>query len=102
MAKNSQAIPAWVLYPGIALIAFVVWRKFRAVQGTTYWLSLLGGKKFHSIGMQNKIRIDGYGDSRFGANRSDHSHNGLDLVVTPGESILSPITGKILKYAFLT
>lgn len=96
MAKNSRAIPTWAVYPGIALIAFVVWRKFSAGE----WLKLPGRKKFHPIGKQNKIRIDGYGDGRFGARRSDHSHNGIDLVVTPGESILSPITGKVVRYSY--
>ncbi len=98
MAKNSRAIPPWALYPGIALIAFVVWRKFSAGE----WLKLPGSKRFHSIGKQNKIRSDGYGDGRFGASRDQgkRQHEGIDLVVTPGESILSPITGKIVRYAY--
>lgn len=102
MAKNSRAIPNWALYPGIALIAFVVWRKFSAGQGTAEWLKLPGGKKFHAIGKQNKIRNDGYGKGYFGASRDSGKrlHNGIDLVVTPGESILSPITGKILQYSY--
>ena len=101
MAKHSRAIPSWALYPGIALITFVVWRKFSTGQGAAEWLKLPGRKKFHPIGKQNKIRIDGYGDGRFGANRSDHQHNGVDLIVTQGESILSPITGKIMRYSYL-
>ena len=98
MAKNSRAMPTWAIYPGIALIAFVVWRKFSAGE----WLKLPGGKKFHSIGKQNKIRSDGYGNGRFGASRDQgkRQHEGIDLVVTPGESILSPITGKIVRYAY--
>ena len=77
-----------------------MWRKFSTGQSAVEWLKLPGGKKFHSIGKQNKIRNDGYGYGRFGARRSGHSHNGIDLVVTPGESILSPITGKIVRYAY--
>lgn len=103
MAKNSRAIPTWAVYPGIALIAFVVWRKFSTGQrgsGLLDWLP--GSQKFHSIGKQNKIRSDGYGSGYFGASRDQgkRKHNGIDLVVTPGESILSPITGKILKYSY--
>lgn len=102
MAKYSQPIPTWALYPGIALIAFVVWHKFSPGQGATKWLNLLSGKKFPPIGKQNKIRIDGYGDGRFGASRDQgkRQHDGIDLVVTPGESISSPITGKIVRYAY--
>ncbi|AEE49466.1 hypothetical protein [Haliscomenobacter hydrossis] len=52
MAKNSRAIPTWALYPGIALIAFVVWRKFSTGQSAAEWLKLPRGKKFHSTEMQ--------------------------------------------------
>lgn len=50
-----------------------------------------------------KSRIaDKYGSGQYGASRnaSRRKHNGLDIIVTAGEEIKSPITGSIVRQAF--
>ena len=44
-------------------------------------------------------RLDSWGYGHFGADRGNHSHEGVDFVATPGEQILSPIDGTITRIA---
>jgi len=44
------------------------------------------------------VRNDGWGQGRFGTNRGSKQHDGLDLIVTPGQPIFSMITGSVEKY----
>lgn len=84
MANKRRLFPEWAIYPGIAAIAIALfWRR----------------SAFHRIARKNQIRVDSKGDGHFNASRGDRAHNGLDLVVTPGETIYSPIAGKVVRYA---
>jgi murein DD-endopeptidase MepM/ murein hydrolase activator NlpD len=44
---------------------------------------------------------DPYGSGQFGAPRDHHSrqHNGLDVVANPGDTVLSPIEGDVVREA---
>jgi len=44
-----------------------------------------------------RIRSDPKGDGHFGTSRTGHVHQGVDLVVVPGEVLTSPIAGKVLR-----
>lgn len=43
------------------------------------------------------IRRDAAGDGRYGATRKGHTHEGLDLIATPGETVLAPFDGYYLR-----
>ena len=45
---------------------------------------------------------DPFGNGTFGASRDGgtRSHNGVDVVATPGQAILSPISGKVVRIAY--
>lgn len=47
-----------------------------------------------------RIRKDASGDGRFGARRSTHTHQGVDLLVTPGETVRSPIAGRFVREGY--
>lgn len=42
---------------------------------------------------------DAWGSGAFGAPRGERTHRGLDIVANPGEAILSPIDGEIVREA---
>lgn len=89
MANKRRLFPQWAIYPGIAAIAIALfWRR-------------LGFSGTWRISSKNQIRVDKLGDGHFGSSRSGGSrdHNGIDLVVTPGETIYSPIAGTVARYA---
>jgi len=44
-------------------------------------------------------RLDSWGYGHFGADRGNHSHEGIDFVATPGEQILAPIDGTVERIA---
>lgn len=44
-----------------------------------------------------RIRVDAKGDGHFGTGRAGHTHQGVDLVVTPGSVVTSPITGRVVR-----
>ena len=44
------------------------------------------------------VRDDEWGSGRFGANRGRKQHDGLDLIITPGQPTFSMITGNVEKY----
>lgn len=50
-------------------------------------------RKFGNVLDVQRIRVDPSGDGHFGAEREGHIHHGVDLLVTPGEVVRSPITG---------
>ncbi len=47
-----------------------------------------------------KMRNDSRGDGFFGASRGRRTHNGLDIVVTSGSAVYSPIEGVIFRKAY--
>lgn len=57
-------------------------------------------KAFAKLTKNNIYRgEDPLGDGAFGANRSGgRKHKGIDIVAKPGETIFSPITGKVTRF----
>lgn len=47
----------------------------------------------------HEIRSDGQGDGHYGASRGGRKHTGVDYVCKPGQGILSPIPGVVLRIA---
>lgn len=47
-----------------------------------------------------KIRNDSQGDGFFGASRGRRSHNGIDIIVTPGSAVYCPIEGVMFRMAY--
>lgn len=54
-------------------------------------------RAFANILPVQRIRRDPMGDGNFGASRTGHVHEGVDLVVVPGEVLTSPIRGEVLR-----
>ena len=46
------------------------------------------------------IRSDSWGNGNFGSSRGDRQHQGVDIEVFEGETIYSPIPGKINRVAY--
>jgi hypothetical protein len=44
------------------------------------------------------VRNDGWGEGMFGSKRGSKQHDGIDLIVTPGQPIFSMIDGTVEKY----
>ena len=44
--------------------------------------------------------VDDWGSGLFGASRGSRTHNGEDLVMSPGSLILSPVSGTIDSFGF--
>jgi hypothetical protein len=44
------------------------------------------------------VRDDEWGNGQFGARRGTKKHDGVDLIVTPGQPIFSMISGAVEKY----
>ncbi|UUC45590.1 M23 family metallopeptidase [Flavobacterium cerinum] len=58
-------------------------------------------KAFAAIVPNQKIRgCDAHGCGSFGASRGGRTHNGVDVVVTPGQNIVSPISGTITRFPY--
>ena len=56
-------------------------------------------KAFAKITKDNLDRgEDPLGDGSFGASRGNRKHKGIDIVASPGETIFSPITGKVTRF----
>lgn len=50
--------------------------------------------------LQNqRIRVDAKGSGYYNASRTGHTHQGIDLITTPGEYIRAPFAGKINRQA---
>lgn len=65
-------------------------------------LLMKSNKAFASLTKPNqKLRgCDPLGCGSFGASRGSRSHNGIDIVATPGQDIFSPINGKVTRVAY--
>jgi murein DD-endopeptidase MepM/ murein hydrolase activator NlpD len=48
---------------------------------------------------KNLIRNDEMGDGHFGSKRGDRTHKGIDLLCIPGQTIVSPIHGHVVRVA---
>jgi hypothetical protein len=46
------------------------------------------------------IRSDSEGDGHYGARRGAVRHKGIDLLCVPGQDVLSPVAGFMLRVAF--
>ena len=46
-----------------------------------------------------RMRNDNWGQGHFGAKRGNRTHQGIDLVVSPGQSIKSPVAGVVVRKA---
>jgi hypothetical protein len=58
-------------------------------------------KAFAAIVPNQRIRgCDPAGCGSFGADRGGHKHQGVDIVTTVGQNILSPILGVISRFPF--
>lgn len=80
-------------------IAPVIWGI--TVTGLIILLTMTAKKAFAAIVPNQKFRgCDTHGCGSFGASRGGRKHEGVDVVVTPGTKILSPITGKVIRYPF--
>lgn len=103
MATKNKLIPDWAILPGIAAVGLGIWQ-FSSGKGSNPLAWLTDGTtntddtRFHRIVQYPKLRDDKQGDGRFGSSRGSRKHNGLDLVVTPGETIFSPIAGKVIRH----
>ena len=42
---------------------------------------------------------DEWGRGNFGAPRGDHTHRGIDIIVSPGDDIFAPLDGEIVRTA---
>lgn len=47
-----------------------------------------------------KIRTDAAGNGNFNAGRIGHVHQGVDLLVAPGQPVFMPFTGKVVRRAY--
>lgn len=48
-----------------------------------------------------QMRNDTQGQGSFGAIRSGHKHQGIDLVCSPGEAVFSPVDGVVTRKFFV-
>ena len=56
--------------------------------------------RFHGITASGGVRrLDAWGQGHFGAGRGNRRHDGVDFVALPGEEILSPIDGNLIRIA---
>jgi murein DD-endopeptidase MepM/ murein hydrolase activator NlpD len=70
------------------------------ILGTLSLLYLMTtSKALAKVTKTNKIRgCDPKGCGYFGASRGDRDHAGIDIITFTGESIFSPITGKVTRH----
>lgn len=56
-------------------------------------------KKLSKLVAKQLIRTsDAYGSGHYGAKRTNHVHQGIDIITIPSENIFSPISGKITRF----
>jgi murein DD-endopeptidase MepM/ murein hydrolase activator NlpD len=55
---------------------------------------------FHRVTSGGRRGRDRWGSGSFGASRGGRSHKGVDFVVAPGESVLSPIDGVVVRQLY--
>ena len=46
------------------------------------------------------MRNDAAGSGYFGAPRGNNLHQGVDLIANPGQEVYSPITGRVVRWAY--
>ncbi len=65
-------------------------------------LFLISTKKaFAAVVSNQQLRgCDPKGCGGFGDSRTGHVHQGIDIVVSPGETVNSPISGTVTRYPF--
>lgn len=64
-------------------------------------LLMKGNKALAAVTKNQRLRdCDPFGCGNFGAPRGTRKHNGIDLIVSPGQDIFSPITGKVTRIAY--
>ncbi|MBT3422925.1 MAG: M23 family metallopeptidase [Bacteroidetes bacterium] len=87
----------WWIIGGIGLAAILTNKKTTSFMETN-------ALKLHKLFTSNfaKIRKDIAGDGHYGASRSNgtRKHAGVDLEVSPGQSILAPFKAKIIREAY--
>ena len=76
----------WYILGGLTFIAFIMSSK----------------KAFANVvsGSQKIRDCDPLGCGYFGASRGSRKHGGIDVIVSKGDNILSPISGKITRHGF--
>ena len=58
-------------------------------------------KVFGKLTDSNKIRpADEWGSGAFGASRNGRKHEGVDIVVYPGQELKSPVSGTVKRIAY--
>ena len=55
--------------------------------------------QFHRVTEGPSRGLDSWGSGQFGAGRGGHIHRGLDIVTDPGQRVLSPIDGDVVREA---
>jgi len=59
-----------------------------------------GNKAFGAVVTGQRIRgCDPQGCGSFGAPRSDHTHQGIDIVAAPGAQVFAPISGTVTRHS---
>ena len=53
----------------------------------------------HSVTSGPTRKVDKWGSGQYGTGRHDHVHQGLDLQARPGDQILAPISGQVVRQA---
>lgn len=43
---------------------------------------------------------DDFGSGYFGVGRGDHLHDGVDFICKPGQTVVAPFTGRIVRLAY--
>jgi murein DD-endopeptidase MepM/ murein hydrolase activator NlpD len=59
-----------------------------------------GGKLGPLVPNQRARPCDPDGCGYFGASRGSRLHQGLDIIITEGQEIMSPINGEVVRFAF--
>lgn len=78
-------------------------RKIIYVAGVAALIYIIMGtqKAFGRLTSDNTIRpADPYGSGAYGASRSHGKHQGVDILVNPGQDIKCPVDGKITRIAY--
>ncbi|QEE49636.1 M23 family metallopeptidase [Flavobacterium alkalisoli] len=79
------------------------YKKILYIGGGIALIALLmkGNKAFAALTPNQQLRgCDPLGCGHFGAPRGTRTHQGIDIIATPGQDILSPITGKVNRIAY--
>ncbi len=77
------------------------YKSILAFSGITILYLMSSNKAFAKVTASGKIRgCDSNGCGTYGASRGGHTHQGEDYITLPGETIFSPIDGKITRVAY--